>query len=315
MRAILLLAALALPACASQKAARAQHREVMDALVAQREALAELRHALAGLESEQLALRARQDEMVREVSEERSPAVQDERMTGLEQRLDAIQASIDDLRTAKPTTAVDPPKPGRPDPAAVYRMTIDGAHARGPATAKVTVVACSDFQCPFCARVVPTLEELADIYGDELRIVYKHNPLPMHNRALPAAIAAEAAGKQGKFWGMHDKLFANARELTDANFSVWARELGLDVAKFERDVADPKMNERVQSQQKQCNTLGARGTPSFFVNGRFLSGAQPLESFRVLIDEEAKKADAQLKKGTSRKKLYDTIVKGGRKSV
>lgn len=311
MRVPVVLALLLVTGCASHKAATVQHREVMDALVAQREALAELRHALAGLESEQLALRARQDEMVREVSQGIAPPPADGEVESLADRLDGIQASLDDLRAARPAAPSDAVKPGRPDPRLVYRMTIDGASARGPATAKVTVVACSDFQCPFCARAAPTLDQLAEIYGEELRIVFKHNPLPMHPRALPAAKAAEAAGKQGKFWPMHDKLFANARDLTDAQFSVWASELGLDVARFERDMNDAKMDERVRKQSEQCIKLGARGTPSFFVNGRFLSGAQPVESFRALIDEEAIKADAKLKKGVSRKKLYDAIMKGG----
>jgi protein-disulfide isomerase len=227
-----------------------------------------------------------------------------------------LQTSIDVIRTAKVTPA--PPstvKAGRPDPAVVYRMTIDGAHAQGPATAKVTIVACSDFQCPYCARVVPTLKELAKIYGDELRIVHKHNPLPMHIRAFAAAKAAEAAGKQGKFWQMHDKLFENAKNLTDEQFVAWAAELGLDIAKFERDIGDTKLDDRVRKQAEQCNKLGARGTPSFFVNGRFLSGAQPVDSFRTLIDEESAKADAKLKKGVSRKKLYDAVIKGGREGV
>jgi protein-disulfide isomerase len=321
---ILLLASLTL-GCASHRAAQAQHREVMDALAAQREALAGMREAIAALEREQLVLQARTDDVIHEVSRTALPRATHgedkgdapvgggihEELQAVTQRLDALQSSLDALRS-KPTG--EPPK-GRPDPALVYKMTIDGAHARGPATAKVTIVACSDFQCPFCARVEPTLDELAKMYGDELRIVFKHNPLPMHNRAHAAAIAAEAAGKQGKFWEMHAKLFANARDLTDENFIAWAGEIGLDVAKFERDLGERAIADRVRKQSEQCMQLGARGTPSFFVNGRFLSGAQPVDAFSKLIDEEAAKADVRLRKGTSRKKLYDATIKAGKTKV
>lgn len=103
---------------------------------------------------------------------------------------------------------------------------------------------------------------------------------------MPAAKAAEAAGRQGKFWEMHDKLFENQKALNDANYLAWAGELGLDIEKFKKDLADPALQKMLEGQQRQGMTLGARGTPAFFVNGRFLSGAQPYESFKRLIDAE-----------------------------
>lgn len=134
----------------------------------------------------------------------------------------------------------------------------------------------------------------------------------MHNRAMPAAMASEAAGKQGKFWEMHDKLFQDPRALTDENIEKYATEIGLDMAKFKEDLKDKKLEAKIKKQQQQGSTLGARGTPAFFVNGRFLSGAQPFEAFKALIDEEMKKADALLDKGTPKEKLYETIIAKGK---
>jgi protein-disulfide isomerase len=134
----------------------------------------------------------------------------------------------------------------------------------------------------------------------------------MHNRAMAAAMAAEAAGKQGKFWEMHDKLFENAKELTDENFAKWADEIGIDTAKFKKDLEDEGLKKKVLDQQKLGMSLGARGTPAFFINGRYLSGAQPAPAFKAVIDEEMKKADALIAKGTSKDKLYDETIKAGK---
>jgi len=145
-----------------------------------------------------------------------------------------------------------------------------------------------------------------------VRVVYHHNPLPMHNRAQFASQAAEAAGKQGKFWEMHDKLFENMKELTDENFAKWAGELGLDVEKFKKDMEDPEIKKKIADQQKLGTSLGARGTPAFFINGRYLSGAQPVEAFKAVVDEEMKKADALIAKGTPKDKVYEETIKAGK---
>jgi protein-disulfide isomerase len=247
-----------------------------------------------------------------------------EKLDEISQKQDAITAKLGELETkinsapppGKPG-APDPkgPKPGAPDPKATYKVELGDAYTKGGAQPKVTVIEWSDFQCPFCSRVGPTLEEIEKAYGDDVQIAFKHNALPMHNRARPAAIAAEAAGRQGKFWEMHDILFANAKELTDENFKKWAGELGLDVAKFEKDLADPAIAKKVDDNQKQGTSLGARGTPAFFVNGRYLSGAQPFDAFKAIIDEEMKKADALIAKGTPRDKVYAETIKSGKTSV
>jgi protein-disulfide isomerase len=203
------------------------------------------------------------------------------------------------------------PQPGKPDPKATYKVVLGDAAVKGSADAKVTIVEWSDFQCPYCSKVNPTMAQIAKTYGDDVRIAFKHNPLPFHKQAEPAAIAAEAAGRQGKFWEMHDKMFANQRALTPENFESWAKEMGLDVEKFKKDMADPTLKTKVKKQQTQGATLGARGTPAFFVNGRFISGARPFDAFKVIIDEEMKKADALIAAGTPKAEVYaKTIAKG-----
>ena len=225
---------------------------------------------------------------------ERQVADLQAQVVGLEGKLAAAKAELE----REPIKPTEPPRPGRPDPAARYRVELGDAQTIGPDTALVTIVTFSDFQCPYCARVTPTMEQLRKDYGADVRYVFKHNALGFHKDARPAAIAAEAAGEQGKFWEMHDKLFANQRDLTEKSFIKWARELKLDVKRFERDLGSAAIADRVDRHQRQANDLGARGTPAFFINGRFLSGAQPRESFARLIDEEKAAAAAKVAAGT-----------------
>jgi protein-disulfide isomerase len=235
--------------------------------------------------------------------------IKDDQQTILS-RLDQLEEKVGSAAAA-PARPEQAKRPAGPDPQAVYKVPIGDSYSKGPDTAKVTIVEWSEFQCPFCTRVLPTIEQLRKDYGDDLRVVFKHNPLPMHNRAMAAAKAAEAAGKQGKFWEMHDLLFANQRELTDENFEAWAKEIGLDVAKFKKDMDDPALQKKITADQQLGNKLGARGTPAFFINGRFLSGAQPVDAFKKIIDEEMKKADKLIASGTPREKVYEkTVAKG-----
>jgi len=132
---------------------------------------------------------------------------------------------------------------------------------------------------------------------------------------MPAALAAEAAGKQGKFWEMHDKLFENQKALAEEGYVTWAGELGLDVAQFKKDMADEGLKKKILDQQTQGTTLGARGTPAFFVNGRFLSGAQPVENFKKLIDEEKAKAEKILAAGTPKAQVYEKVIANGKTKV
>jgi len=156
----------------------------------------------------------------------------------------------------------------------------------GPVSAPVTIVEYSDFQCPYCARVGPTLQQIKDTYGDKVRVVFRDYPLPNHPQAVPAAQAAKCANEQGKFWEYHDKLFASQRELSPEKYKEWAVELGLSPDEFNACVDSNKYVPQVQLLAQGGQQLGVNGTPAFFVNGRFMSGAKPFESFKEIIDEE-----------------------------
>jgi protein-disulfide isomerase len=159
--------------------------------------------------------------------------------------------------------------------------------ALGAATAPVTIVEFSDFQCPFCQRVAPTLKKLRETYGDKVRIVWKDFPLTsIHPQAFKAAEAAQCAREQGKFWEYHDRLFANQQALQVEALKQYAAQLGLDAGKFDACVDSAKYAERVQAQMQVGTDLGVNSTPAVFVNGRLLSGAQPYETFAQVIDEE-----------------------------
>jgi protein-disulfide isomerase len=187
---------------------------------------------------------------------------------------------------ARPAAA--PARPGRPDPNKVYQVAIGKAPTKGPKNAKVKIVEFSDFQCPFCSRVTPTLEQVQKEYGDQVSVSFKHLPLAMHSKAPDAHAAAQAAYLQGKFWEMHDLIFANQREMSREKYIEYAGQLNLDVEKFKKDIDSKAVKDQIDADTKEAASLGVTGTPSLFINGRFLSGAQPLSSFKRVIDEELK---------------------------
>ena len=222
-----------------------------------------------------------------------------------------ILAKLDTVKAAPSAAARQ--RPRGPDPKKVYSFPVGEANIKGPDDAWVTVIEVSDFQCPYCKRVTPTLTQVAKKYGDDVRFAFKHNALPFHNRAKPAARASECAGEQGKFWEMHDVLFENQRQLEDSNFEEYAKKVGVNVAKWKSCYTSNKFDKRIDADQKLANSLGARGTPAFFINGRFLSGAQPLQSFTALIDEELKKAKAS---GIPKGQYYEkAVVAKGQKQM
>jgi protein-disulfide isomerase len=208
-----------------------------------------------------------------------------------------------------------PPRPARTTgparPAELFQVPIGDSPARGGSAAKVTMVVFSEFQCPYCGKVTGTLDQLRRSYGEELRLVFKHRPLPFHDRATPAALAAEAAREQGKFWEMHDKLFANQRALGPEELEGYARAVGLDVGRWRAALAGPQARARVDADAALAEQLAVQGTPTFFVNGRPLIGAQPLDRFRALIDEELARADAALAAGVIRPRLYEVLTRDG----
>jgi protein-disulfide isomerase len=168
------------------------------------------------------------------------------------------------------------------------RQTIATANSPslGPANAPVEIVEFSDFQCPFCLRAHPTVDQVLKTYGDRVRFVYRHYPLPGHPNARPAAEAAECAAEQGKFWPYHDKLFASQSRLSEADLKQDAAELGMDASKFNACVDSHKYAAKVEADLHAGQEAGVDGTPAFFVNGRLISGAQPFEAFKKMIDEE-----------------------------
>jgi protein-disulfide isomerase len=165
--------------------------------------------------------------------------------------------------------------------------------ALGPADAPVTIVEFSDFQCPFCARAGPIVKQLNARYPEQVRIVYRHFPLDsIHPRARPAAEAAACADEQGAFWPYHDLIFANMRALSDEDLARYAEEVGIDSEKFAQCVAEGRHRDQVERDLQEGRRVGVSGTPAFFVNGRMLGGAQPLEEFVRLIEDELQQADS-----------------------
>jgi protein-disulfide isomerase len=198
----------------------------------------------------------------------------------------ALKGSIEKLEAAAARPAAAPAAPGRPDPNRRNTVKTGSAPAKGKADAKIVLVEFSDFQCPFCSRVTPTLAEIAKTYPDDVKIVFKHLPLSMHPKAPAAHAAAEAAHRQGKFWEMHDLIFANQAEMSPEKYVEYAKQLDLDIERFQKDVASEEVKKKVAADSSEAARLGVSGTPAFFVNGRYLSGAQPYASFEALIEEE-----------------------------
>jgi protein-disulfide isomerase len=185
------------------------------------------------------------------------------------------------------------PPPGQAEEAKVLGpndLNIASAPTLGPKNAPVTIVAFSDFQCPFCSRVVPTLKELEKQYEGKIKVAFKNQPLPFHNNARGAAAAGLAANEQGKFWEMHDKMFANQQSLDRASLEKYASEIGLDVGKFKAALDSNKFESVIAADSAEGAKVGANGTPTFFINGRQVVGAQPIESFKTVIDDELAKA-------------------------
>ncbi len=214
--------------------------------------------------------------------------------SSIDSSTERLAESIKEIRlaTGSPSPAVRqaaPTRANRPDPNRRYSVSIAGSPVSSSSKTKVEIVEFSDFQCPFCKRVYPTIKRVEDEYGDDVRIVFKHMPLSIHPQAKGAHAAAEAAHKQGKFWEMHDLIFENQRQLNDQKYLDYAKQIGLDTERFQKDAKSSAVLSRVEADTAEAGKLGVTGTPAFFINGRFLSGAQPFESFKRLIDDELKK--------------------------
>jgi protein-disulfide isomerase len=176
-----------------------------------------------------------------------------------------------------------PPRQAGPDAARAYNLPVGKSPVKGPADAPVTIVEFSDYQCPFCARSEPLVKQALAAYPTQVRLVYKHFPLTaIHPQALPAALAAAAAQKQGKFWEMHEKLFANQQALAPEQIQQYARQIGLDMEQFNADLQSDDVKAMVQEDAQLAERAGVRGTPTIFINGKVLQN-RSLDGFKEMI--------------------------------
>jgi protein-disulfide isomerase len=222
-----------------------------------------------------------------------------------------------------------PARPARlePDRSKTYAVPVDNAPSLGPANAKVTMVVAHEYACPYCEKVRPTLEELRKKYGNDLRLVFKQ--LVVHPRnAMASALAICAANKQQKYVQMDKLLWEQGFKLRQLDLSdtttgaggqkCWdtaggcpivvgfAKDLGLGVTRFKSDMRE--CQQAVQQGMRELQAVGATATPSFFINGRYMSGAMPIENFSALIDEELAKAEARIAQGTPKNRYYQQWV-------
>jgi len=182
--------------------------------------------------------------------------------------------------------------------------------------AVITMVLFDDFECPFCSRLHKTYEQIKKEYGDNIRIAFINLPLRFHKKAVPAAIAAMAAHKQDKFWEMYDRLFEKQKEWKKAgDLNDWlekeAESIGLDMEKFKNDFESKQIRNIIEKDKAIAESMGIRGTPATFINGRFVNGALPFETFKSVIDEELKKVEPLKAKGLTGDDLYKEIIKDG----
>lgn len=188
----------------------------------------------------------------------------------------AVENSDIVKKAGQPPPILDPP----------VKISIDGAPSMGPASARITLVEFSDFECPYCSKAIHAIADVLKAYPNDVRLVYKEYPLDMHPHARLAAEAALAANAQGKFWQMHDKLFANFRNLSRDNMIEWAKELGLDTARFTADLDSGKYKAAVQKDVNEGDALGIEGTPTVYVNGQRYNGRLELAAMKPILDQQ-----------------------------
>ncbi|MDP1889374.1 MAG: thioredoxin domain-containing protein [Gemmatimonadaceae bacterium] len=173
-------------------------------------------------------------------------------------------------------------------PAADLPAITSDDHVKGPENAKVTLIAYSDFECPYCLNHKATVDQVVENYGDDVRVVFRHFPLSFHPEAEKAAEASECAAEQGKFWEMHDKIFA-ANEAGTMSVNKWkeeAKKLGLNTTKFNDCLDSGKYASNISDEAASGSAAGVEGTPATFVNGELVSGALPYDQFKQIIDSK-----------------------------
>jgi protein-disulfide isomerase len=197
-----------------------------------------------------------------------------------QKKQEVAQKLFEDMRKKANVTVTlaEPPKP---------RKQVDAkGPSKGPADAKVTIVEFSDFQCPFCSRAKDTVDEVMQAYAGKVKLHFRHFPLDFHKQAPKAAQASLCANEQGKFWEYHDHLFKNQSGLEVPQLKDYAKAMGLDQTKFNECLDSDRMKATVDADTMDAQKAGVTGTPAFFINGVFLSGAQPLDEFKKVIDQE-----------------------------
>jgi len=204
-------------------------------------------------------------------------------------KLEGLEKSNKEILAKAGSGAAAKPAANAPDPNKKWDIKIGTSPAEGPADAAVTIVEWSDFQCPFCTQAKDLVKQILEAYPKDVRFVFKNYPLPFHQQAMPAAKAAVAAGKQGKFFPMHDLLFENQRALAPEKYAEFAGKLGLNVEQFKKDMDSPEVAAQVTADMKEAGEVGVRGTPSFFINGKQPAG-RSFELYKSIIDEEIKAA-------------------------
>lgn len=301
--------------CAHGTGTKALEQRV-DRLETQSPQLVKLEQRMANLEAMVWRLEKLAKEIDADHDENEARGNADMRIYSLTQRLKSLEARLDSKLGAPSTRQ---PRRARPDPSEIYSVAVAGSPFIGPRDAKVTMIRASEFACPYCERSRATMKQLIQDYGSDLRIVYKHFVVHPQAATVPA-LAACAAQKQKHFFEMEKAIwergYHNGRDLSQANMEAIARDLGLNMRKFRRDMKGAACTQQIQDDQAQLKAVGATGTPSFFINGRFISGARPVHMFKAVIDEELAKADQVMKaKNIKQRDYYDYIVNIGKKSL
>jgi protein-disulfide isomerase len=212
----------------------------------------------------------------------------------------------------KEPVAEPPPEEEKEDTTTVWAVPVGASPVLGKASALVTIVEFSDFQCPYCKAAEATMKEIARAYGDKVRLVWKDEPLPFHPRALPAAeVAREARAEKGDagFWAAHDAIFKAAPDLEDDDLLKLAAGLGLDKGRVASAIHARRFAAQIQTDEDAAEDVHADGTPHFFINGRRLAGAQPFEAFKSIIDEEIRHGEDLVAHGTAPAALYAAMMK------
>jgi len=197
------------------------------------------------------------------------------------------------MREGKPTQELHAMLTAGPGPQALLDdavpLSLEGAPVKGPATAKITLAEFSDFECPYCSKAVLELEAIQKAFPNDVKLIYKQFPLAaIHGHAMLAAQAAIAAHAQGKFWPMHDRMFANHTKLTRENILSWAKEFGCNMPKFTADMDSAKTKAQVARDLQQGEEAGVEGTPTIFVNGKHYNGSLALQPFSDVLRGELK---------------------------